>query len=303
MKKIKYIMAAILLLVFSACQKEITLNVNGDHQSQLFIEGIIFADENPKIYVSKSFSFFNEKVSPQQVFERNLDISISVDNSKYTLEVDSTFDKFRCRWNLFYTMDRKIERDKKYRLELWYNNKLITAETSTNLKPVTIKEVEYTAEFFDIYGGHDGVIVRFNDIPNIKNNYRFEMHRWIDTSRHHAHILDVLKNDCVNGLEKFQATDLGRSIFTDDGIEGKELELYLEVSFEYRKGDTATVYIQTLDDNVAIFYHELDKQLQSILNPFVEPSFIHSKIDGAFGVFGAGIKSKPFEFIYPQDNP
>ncbi|MCB0687427.1 MAG: hypothetical protein KDC53_12920, partial [Saprospiraceae bacterium] len=83
----------------------------------------------------------------------------------------------------------------------------------------------------------------------------------------------------------------------------KTMQMNIEVAFEYEQGDSATIYLQSLDKNAAIFYDELDKQLQSILNPFVEPVFLHSTIEGALGVFGSAVRSNPVQFIYPQDNP
>lgn len=127
------------------------------------------------------------------------------------------------------------------------------------------------------------------------------MDRWIDTTRYHAHVFDGFINTCTGKEEQFFISDLGRSIFGDSKIDGTDYELYLEVSFEYRKGDVATVYMQTLDINAARFYDTLDKQLESINNPFVEPTFLDSTVKGGIGVFGAAIRSKGVEFIYPQD--
>jgi hypothetical protein len=77
----------------------------------------------------------------------------------------------------------------------------------------------------------------------------------------------------------------------------------IEVSFEYEEGDSAFIYLQSLDDQSAAFYDDLDKQLQSILNPFVEPVFLHSTIEGVLGVFGSAVRSDPVAFVYPQVNP
>jgi hypothetical protein len=77
----------------------------------------------------------------------------------------------------------------------------------------------------------------------------------------------------------------------------------IEVTYEYREGDSGWVFMQSLDRNSAEFYKDLDDQLQAIYNPFVEPVYIHTKIEGAIGVFGSAVLSDPVLFIYPQDNP
>ena len=145
-------------------------------------------------------------------------------------------------------------------------------------------------------------MIKFRDVPGEQNYYRSQMNRMIDTSRHHAHVLDVIKNDCTNG-ERFLNIDYGRTIFNDQNIDGQLLEVNIEVSFEYLEGDSAIVYIQSLDAKAAKFYQDLDDQLAAIQNPFVEPVFLDSEIDGAIGVFGSAVLSDPVLFIYPQDNP
>jgi len=81
------------------------------------------------------------------------------------------------------------------------------------------------------------------------------------------------------------------------------MKMLIEVSFEYKEGDTAWIFLQSLDPASAEYFQDADKQLQSVLNPFVEPEFIGSQIDGAFGVFGSAVLSDSNLFIYPMDNP
>jgi len=270
----KYTIATLSLLVglffcFSACQKDIDLKVADTHIPQLFVESILYIGESPKVFLSNSVTFFNEKVTPQQVFVRNAIVEISDGHQVYLLQQDSTFDKFRCRWNPYYTTDFIVEKNTNYQLTVRHEGQEITGETTTNLKTIEVKEVEYIPDFYDVYGGHDGVIVRFKDAIGEGDFYRFQMDRWIDTTRYHAHVFDGFINTCVEKDELFFVSDLGRSIFSDSKIDGTNFELYLEVSFEYRKDDEAIVFMQTLDVNAARFYDTLDKQLESINNPLL----------------------------------
>ncbi|MEZ5031295.1 MAG: DUF4249 domain-containing protein [Saprospiraceae bacterium] len=292
-----------LVLLVTACQKTLDITLPDNHNSQLFVEGILYVGDIPRIYLSESASFFSDKVTPQEVFVRHATVLLSEGSNTYPLQMDSTFDTFRCRWVPFYTTNIIVEKDRTYQLHIEANGRTLTGETSTALKPITITDVEYTPEFYDVFGGHDGVIIRFQDNPGEGDYYRFQMDRWIDTSRYHAHALDGLINTCVGEDELFFVSDLGRSIFSDFAIDGAQFELYLEVSYEYQEGDTATIYMQTLDEHAANFYSDMDKQLESILNPFVEPAFLHSTVQGGLGVFGSAIRSPAVQFIYPQDNP
>ena len=292
-----------ILVFLLSCHKEIEFKGRLNHDSKIFIESILYPGEIPKVHLSKSMPFFNEKVTPQDIFARNAIVKISDKTLEQVLVQDSTFDKFRCRWIPFYKGDKEIQYGKSYELTVQYDHQTFMAETTIDQPKVNIEEVVYTPEFYDVYGGHDGVILRLKDSPGEGNFYRFQMDRWIDNTRHHAHVLEVVDNDCTTEGELFLTKDLGRTIFSDANVDNVEIELYVEVSFEYLKGDSATIFIQSLDKRSAVFFQELDNQLQSIQNPFVEPSFLHSTIEGTIGVFGSAVRSDPVLFIYPQDNP
>lgn len=298
------ILISLFLLPLLSCEKEVTLDNIPNHTPELFIESILVPGENPKVHLSNSQAFFNDRVTPQETFVRNATVELSVDNEIFTLLADSTFDKFRCRWTPFYTVNTTILHGKEYDLSVTYNGTTYIANTLIDQPKVNLNDVGYIGEFFDVYGGHDGVILRFKDPVGEGNFYRFQMDRIIDNSRLHAHVLEVVPTkDCTSPGELFFVRDLGRTIFNDLGGDGQDLELYVEVSFEYLEGDTTYIYLQSLDARSAAFYDDLDNQLQSILNPFVEPTFLHSTIEGTLGVFGSVVKSDPFLFIYPQDNP
>ncbi len=302
MKAAKYLFLPFLFFAVLSCRKEVNIRPDSSFESQLFIECLLYPGEEPRVYLSLSQPFFNEEVTPQDMFARGAEVRLSDGTQEELLRPDSTFDKFRCRWAPFYGGTIPAEYGKTYELRVTFQGKTYTASTTINQAKANLDEVEYTPEFFDVYGGHDGVILRFRDAPGEKNFYRFQMDRFLDTSRHHAHILEVLINDCTNG-EKFWITDLGRTVFRDDNNDGQPVELYAEVSFEYRRGDTAYIYLQSLDEASAAFYEDIDNQLQSILNPFVEPVFLKSGIEGTLGVFGSVVRSDTVLFIYPQDNP
>lgn len=292
-----------LLLIFAYCTKDITIEAPPSKLgSQLFIESILYPGKVPKVFLSKSLPFFDPKVIPQEVFARGATVSISNGVETDLLSPDSTFDKFRCRWEPFYKGRKRSEFGQTYELNIRFEGKSYSATTTIDQSKIEIDSVRYTPEFFDVYGGHDGVIVNFKDAAGAGNYYRFQMNRMIDTSRYHAHVLDVIQSNCTQG-EKFLVTDLGRTIFNDENADGKEIEMIVEVSFEYLEGDTTYVSIQSLDKNSAEFFQDMDDQLLSILNPFVEPVFLKSKIDGALGVFGSAVMSDSVLFIYPQDNP
>lgn len=301
------IAAAILVttfLVLTACKKDITITFPPDHTGKIFIEGMLYPGKKPRIFISTSNSFFSSKVTPQQVFARGVVVKITSGTTVDVLVADSTFNKFRCRWEPFYRGNITAEFGKAYTLEVSYEGKTYTAGTTINQRKVAIESIVYTPEFFDAYGGHDGVIINITDPPGRQDYYRFQMNRMIDTSVHHAHVLDKFINTCVSGpAEKFPVTDIGRIVFSDENADGQKITMSVEVSYEYKKNDSAWVFIQSLDKNSAEFYKDIDDQLQAIQNPFVEPVFLNTKIPGAIGVFGSAVLSDSVLFVYPRKNP
>lgn len=302
MKRIKFLFIPILVLQLMGCKKNITIDFSQDHSSKVFIEGMLYPGKVPQIFISKSNSFFSSKVTPQQVFARNAVVKITSGSVIDVLVADSTFNKFRCRWEPFYRGNIAAEYGKAYTLQVSFEGKNYTASTTINQSPVTIDSIVYTAAFFDVYGSHDGLIVTITDHPGTTDFYRFQMNRIIDTSRHHAHVLDRFINTCVSGPnEKFAVKDIGRIVFNDENADGQKIIMSIEVTFEYKRNDTGWVFMQSLDKNSAEFYRDLDEQLQAIQNPFVEPVFINTKIPGAIGYFGSAVLSDSVRFIYPRD--
>jgi hypothetical protein len=300
--KLLFIFISVLLI--TGCKKNITINFSANHSSKVFIEGMLYPGKVPQIFISKSNSFFSSKVTPQQVFARGAVVKITNGNVVDSLVADSIFNKFRCRWEPFYRGNTAAQYGKAYTLEVSFEGKKYTAGTTINQSLVTIDSIAYTASFFDVYGSHDGLIVTITDRPGTTDFYRFQMNRIIDTSIHHAHVLDMFVNTCVSGpKEKFPVKDIGRIVFNDENADGQKIIMSIEVTFEYKKNDTGWVFMQSLDKNSAEFYRDLDEQLQAIQNPFVEPVFINTKIPGAIGYFGSAVLSDSVRFIYPRNHP
>ena len=303
MNRTKFLLLSLACLLIQ-CKKDITIDFPPQYTSQVFIEAMLYPGEKPHLFISTSNSFFSENVTPQQVFARGALVEISSGSTVDVLTADSTFNTFRCRWEPYYGGNIEAEYSKTYTLEVNYEGQTYTATTTINQSKPVIDSVEYVENFYDTYGGHDGVIVTVDDHGGTQDYYRFQMNRIIDTSRHHAHVLDGFVNTCVSGPdEKFPVKDIGRIIFNDENADGKKIVMPIEVTYEYLEGDSGWVFMQSLDKKSAEFYRDLDDQLQSIYNPFVEPVYIHSKIEGAIGVFGSAVLSDPVLFIYPQDNP
>ncbi|GJM27684.1 MAG: hypothetical protein DHS20C17_03190 [Cyclobacteriaceae bacterium] len=300
----KYIKLVIITVLVIGCEQVVDISPKSGYTGTVFVEGLLVVGETPRIYLMEALPFASSRVTPQRVFARGAEVIVSTEGYQETLLPDSSFNQFRCRWEPYYGGVNEILFGSTYHLEINYEGKNYGASTTTDQSKPTITSIGYNPEFYDIYGGHDGVNIMLKDPEGSGDFYRFEMNRQIDNSVAHAHILDVIQSTCTAEGEMFWVKDIGRTVFSDEGNDGQELDLLVEVSFEYSEGDSTWITMQSLNETAAAFYKELDDQLISIVNPFVEPVFLESKIDGgAVGFFGSAVKSDSVLFIYPQDNP
>jgi hypothetical protein len=76
MKRIKFLLIPLVCLLMQ-CKKDITIDFPPQHNSQVFIEGMLYPGEKPQIFISTSNPFFSEDVTPQQVFARDAVVKIS----------------------------------------------------------------------------------------------------------------------------------------------------------------------------------------------------------------------------------
>ena len=294
----------ILSVIVFSCEQVVDISPTGEFKGTVLVEGLLVVGEEPRIHLLEALPFGESRVTPQQVFARGAEVVLSVNGTSQSLVPDSVFNSFRCRWEPFYTGHGVIQFGETYHLKINYHGITYEASTTIDQSKPEIIGIEYDANFYDIYGGHDGVSVALQDPEGPGNFYRFKMVRMIDNSVAHAHILDVIKSTCTAEGEKFWITDYGRTVFSDEGNDGTKMDLLVEVSFEYSRGDSTWITMQSLDEKAAAFYKELDDQLISILNPFVEPVFLESRISGgAIGFFGSAVPSDSVLFIYPRDNP
>jgi hypothetical protein len=293
----KLTLALIVLCATQSCQKDVKIKPV-QYDSQLSIECILYPGKAPQLFLSKSVAFFNSSTNPSQLFAKGALVTItgsSVDN----LIEDSTFDNFRCRWVPFYKGSVPALAGQTYNLSVTYNGKKYTATTTINQPKVTISAVSYVSSFHDVYGDHEGVIINFDDISGSQNFYRYQMNRMIDSSVYGASNLGLIHSNCTNGTF-FDITELGRSIYFDKGIDGAAMQFVIEPGFTHILNDTAYVSVQSLNKSAAEFYDNIDKQKLALLNPFVEPVFLKTQIDGCIGVFGSSVTSDSVQFIYPE---
>jgi hypothetical protein len=298
MKKYIHIFSAFLIgIIFVSCEKTITIKAL-PYQDQLSIECLLVPGEEPKLFLNKSVAYFSAKVNNIDLFIADASVKISSDGITDILSPSSERNAFLCQDEYFYLGKIKAQMGKTYKLEVTYKGQTYTAETTINQSKPKLNSVDYTQKFNDVYGEHEGIILNFNDTPNEINNYRFLMVRQVDSTVRTANN-KVYKTEC-NGANKFTVIEVGRSVYSDQNKNGLAMSFVVEPAYTHKQGQTAKVYVQTIDARAADFFDALDRQKLATYNPFVEPVFLKTQIAGCIGVFGSMNISEPIDFVYPE---
>jgi hypothetical protein len=284
------------------CQKSILIEPQ-PHNQKVSIEGLLQPGEVPKIYVNHTVPFFEsiETQTPSSLFVPDARVTISTDGTADFLTADSTFSMFFCRWEPYYIGTTPILDNATYALSVEHDGRTYTASTTTNVSKVTIDSVSYTSAFVDIFGGHEGVIVDFTDIPGEENQYRFYTTRPL-TTEHQTTDDREYSSTCLAEGDSVEITEIGRVVYFDDNLDGSQVRFVAEPFYTQFQGDESVVYIQSVDEQVAYFYDTLNRQHEANINPFAEPVTLYTMIEGAIGVFGAVRLSDPVPFVFPEDH-
>lgn len=292
-------MLPVLPLVLFGCTKTIPVEQQ-PYTERVSIESLLEPGTIPKVYLNRTVPFFTNDQTPSSLFIQDADVRIASPNGVDVLRPDSTYNGFDCRWEPFYVGTTTIVENTTYALHLSYQGRTYTATATTNLSTVQIESTDYVPEFQDIYGGHEGIIVNFTDIPGQTNQYRFIMTRPLDNT--HETVDDrEYRSTCLADGETVEVVEIGRFVYFDANLDGAPVRFVVEPAYTARKDDEGLIYIQSLDTATAEFYDTLDLQREANINPFVEPVFLNSNVEGAIGIFGAVARSVPVRFVFPQD--
>ena len=294
--KNKISIAIIIIALATSCQKEVTLK-QLPYDAKLSIECLITPNQIPKVYLNKTVPYLTGAALNSTFFARNANITITSGASTISFSPDSIFNLFQCDYIYFYKGNATIIANTSYKLNVLFEGKNYVAECTTNQPIVSIDNVSYVKVFKDLYGEHEGVVLQYNDPSTSGKYYRYEMHRWADSS---AYRTNGGKSPCLNGAT-IRTVEIGRTIYTDQNSNGQNSTITFEPAYKHKADDTTYVQLQTMDKNSFDYYDQLDRQKLAQFNPFVEPSYLKpTQFKDAFGCFGAYSISDSILFVYPE---
>jgi hypothetical protein len=294
--KNKISIAIIIIALATSCQKEVTLK-QLPYDAKLSIECLITPNQIPKVYLNKTVPYLTGAALNSTFFARNANITITSGASTISFSPDSIFNLFQCDYIYFYKGNATIIANTSYKLNVLFEGKNYVAECTTNQPIVSIDNVSYVKVFKDLYGEHEGVVLQYNDPSTSGQYYRYEMHRWADST---AYRTNGGKSPCLNGAT-IRTVEIGRTIYTDQNSNGQNSTITFEPAYKHKADDTTYVQLQTMDKNSFDYYDQLDRQKLAQFNPFVEPSYLKpTQFKDAFGCFGAYSISDSILFVYPE---
>lgn len=295
-----HISFAILLvaIMLASCEKNITIPQPA-YNGRVSIQSMIEKDSVPIVYFNRTVPYFDKKVTFNDLVIRNAQIIIKSSLGTDSLKLDSVYDRIYCEYDYYYKGYVPIQSNIEYTLTIKNGADTYTASAKTNLLAPPIDSVSYTPTFEDLYGEHEGIIVYFKDVPSQTNYYRFEMTRYVDTTTKKAS--EAIASPCL-GRDSVKVRDIGRSVYSDEGLSGKPIKMVIEPAYSHKAGTWGLIYVTSFDKNAHDFFDQLDKQKQSQFNPFVEPVFLKDGQFGskAIGYFSAKTSSGPVKFVFPE---
>jgi hypothetical protein len=280
----------LLLVVFSSCEKNITINSKGA-EPVLVVEAEIENGEAPTVILSKSTDYFG-KISPEILtnsFVKGAKVTISngintILLKEYNLPLGNGYSI------TYYTNDPAVtfngELNKTYTLNIVAEGKSYNATTTIPAITRRIDSLWWKPVPQATDTNWVAVMVKAYDKPGLGDYIRYFTKR---------------------NRENFLAGD--PSVFDDDVIDGTQYELQVSRGQDrnnpstdgdyksfFRRGDTVTFKVCNIDKTTYDFWRTMEYSYQSIGNPFASPGKVLSNIQGApalgyFGGYGSQYKT------------
>lgn len=140
------------------------------------------------------------------------------------------------------------------------------------------------------------------DIPGEHNFYALIIQSRLDditgestgSYGHYVYTSDILFEDEASfspgsDINGYRQIGYGKNLFNDQTFEGKKKEILVYVDIENAKiSELSHVYfkLQNMSEDSYKYHLTREKSRNDSENPFVQPTLIHSNIDGGLGIFG-----------------
>ncbi|MBL7726687.1 MAG: DUF4249 domain-containing protein [Dinghuibacter sp.] len=288
-KKIRYVLiaalAAIFLLPFSACEKNISIKTEGA-EPVLVVEATIENDQYPVVILSKSMDYFG-KITPELLFNSFVrGAVVEVSNGVRTHRLKEYTIPLVGAYSLsYYTVDSanlgtafKGEINKQYRLTITAEGKNYNATTTIPVITRRIDSIWWKPLPAVADSAWAAVMVRATDKPGLGDYIRYF------TSVNGAAFLpgdpSTFDDNIIDGSTY--------EVQVDKGQDRNNLSPDIDHRRFYKRGDTVIFKLSQIDKETYDFWRTMEFSYSSVGNPFSSPVKVLSNIKGApaLGYFG-----------------
>lgn len=281
MRKIQAILPAILLLIFSACEKNVTVDIP-QADELLVVEGYIENDQPALLALSRTLPFFGS-INLSNVTQN------TVTGARIIVSDGITIDTLQQLPGIgVYFSNLLGEAGKTYNLRVEAEGKVLTATTKIPI-PVTLDST-----WWKVDGQRDSlgfIWARMTEPDTLGNCYRWfaqRINRYTfgsESGRQKDSIFiaplgSVFEDKFINGrafnfsFPRGSTTNSGK----DDDLNDER--------FFFKRGDTVVIKFASIDRAHFEFWRTAENQIQNNGSPFGSPAPITSNIIGGLGIWG-----------------
>jgi hypothetical protein len=279
----KYIGGVCLMLLFSSCEKAITIHLK-DAQTQLVVEATIENGKPPVVFLSSSLDYFSEITTEilSQSFVHNANVIISdsatsVQLKEYAVPADTSGNLI-----YYYSVD-SINNinfvgslNHSYGLRIEVNGQLYTSQTTIPALAKKIDSLWWRPAPDNPDTNKIVVVAKVTDPPGFGNYIRYFTSE--NDGPFFPGLNSVFDDQIVDGTTY--------DIDVDKGVNRNE-KIDLNNYAFFDKGDSVIVKFCNIDKATYDFWRTMEYNYQSIGNPFSSPTTVTGNIsNNALGYFG-----------------
>lgn len=294
-----YLLSLTFFIVLFACQKEVEIDLP-PHKPKIVVEAWIEKDEYAYVSITRNSPYFSKVDSASLANLIILNANVYLSNGVITekLEIDYSNINFDV-WPFIKYKSQTIKGEvgKTYNLTIFTDDDTIKGQT-TITNPVFMDSIWWQADNIgkpqnDSLGY---IWATYTDNPNKQENIR------IFTKRHNIDKSfipiwgSVYDDSYISGKTITFTFYRGIPSFTDVESINNDKEL-----FYFKKGDSVTVKISSMDRSHFDFWKTIEQENFSGGNPFMYPTVIRHNVVGGIGVFG-GYNSVYYTFKIGENN-
>lgn len=271
------------LVVLTGCEKDVE-DMDLNSSSKLVVFSFISPQDTIlTVKLQKSQPAIGKKLTAEQVKVKNATVTITDGNSVVLLTYNQEYDHYEANAKVW-----PVVAGSTYQLKVSTPGGAIATANCTvpYATGIEITEINTSYTIVQDYFGQNvrrySVSYNWRDAAGVKNYYRALAYKQYTISSPHSD--DVVHREGLQGNN--YNMDLQTDAKVKNGLMLSNTLTYHEYNYDVINKPFHIYAVLVVGDSNYYLYHEsLTKQYENDGNPFAEPSFIYSNVEGGLGVF------------------